>query len=775
MAQLDAGGEAAPNGKTARSTPQPAPYEESSTLVGGAITLPKLTPIPRRTVPQGFFPTPSTRRYGHVHVQHAMADTGFLQSLANAAALARQLQTQGTGEGGETNSEHADDGTLTRVAGIVYAVGIEEARQKEWKTYGMRPGGRSGKFVEVEDFFFGEHRFLTIKDLGTCFKKANTEEMAFPDLDRILAKAYPNAETFVANWEATGWAVNEEALGALATATQAEFAVPLTVQSWIGMTTMEKAVDRLRILLEKAIEGEEGILGGTMWLGSPALPVQLLATLQRKVASKTPQWVPPVGDRTVELLGEISRAGVDARVISQAVALGLMVDWNKADDVSARLGRAKATANLIREGNGWTWKELCTAAGHEGVESRMMELNEFRAGQAAARNTEKGHGRLDAAKGDQRTSIVVTTPREDAPKLTDAETEELEEILRRGASNEIDVAKCKLLTEMVGTGISHFQPGGRDLGPLAMSQVAKNFVHRIREELYGVNSLRCVPEIALVKLLALRFGDSDMFIYELFGHIAYRDSSEDPPLHMTVKGVSRDIQVVRARKDVWMNVRSMADLDTVIHGMAQAAKRMLHPTVLSHRELEEFGDMLRHAYEEWGGCTLVTGLFSTLKARLAEHAATMRSIALGQRTEDALPLTTLGQRSKATLERAVLGARNACLYKLGTGSSEGGETNAGRALKVATGTDASGKRSAYKRFQQTPTKPPKKLTKVENAKPIHRVQVPCLRCGEHGHRMKDCGNDFCPIDPAWPPKLIEVAKSERIQHGVAPVLAPAHG
>ncbi len=278
-----------------------------------------------------------------------------------------------------------------------------------------------------------------------------------------------------------------------------------------------------------------------------------------------------------------------------------------------------------------------------------------------------------------RQIVVQKEPKEGASRLSTAEKEKLESFIIRGATNEISISEARILTEAAGSMIVALQPGGRDLSPVSMPHLAKEFIFSVREELYRENSLRMVPEVALAKLLTLRMGTNDNFVFEFFGHVAFKDNSEDPTGLMVIKGVSRDVQARKARKDAWMMVRKVEHIENIIQGMARAARHLLHPSILSHTELIELGYVIKAAYEDYGGRTSIAGLFSAFKTRMVEHAALVRARVSGSGKE--IPsLTEWGKRSSTIFTRAVEAAKNACLLRLTCGNAEDGETLAGAAL-----------------------------------------------------------------------------------------------
>ncbi len=142
-----------------------------------------------------------------------MAETGIvpmIQRAAEAAAMAMRANIAGGASDADSNASNIMDqsdlgnskwGADGFLQGVTYAVPFATAMEKKWKTFGMRPMGSSGNFVEVSAFVKDEHRFLKVPTLPPAFYEQGTTELIFPGLDRILAKArtlssrYQSSET----------------------------------------------------------------------------------------------------------------------------------------------------------------------------------------------------------------------------------------------------------------------------------------------------------------------------------------------------------------------------------------------------------------------------------------------------------------------------------------------------------------------------------------------------------------------------------------------------
>lgn len=195
-----------------------------------------------------------------------------------------------------------------------------------------------------------------------------------------------------------------------------------------------------------------------------------------------------------------------------------------------------------------------------------------------------------AEQGNYQPQIVLRMPREENNRLSATETEELEHFVQTDTLRNITLEKARLLTECAGLTLTKIQPGSRDLTPVLMSEVLKEHIRSIRLELCGELSLRHLPEVAIAKVILLRLGTTDNMVYEHFAPLAFKVSSSEPTKATFIKGGSRDVQVQKARSDIRLPVRTIADQEGVIQGLALVARRVLHPSTLCHMELLELGE-----------------------------------------------------------------------------------------------------------------------------------------------------------------------------------------
>lgn len=153
------------------------------------------------------------------------------------------------------------------------------------------------------------------------------------------------------------------------------------------------------------------------------------------------------------------------------------------------------------------WGQLCTAVNEKGLDIIKASLLEgIRKGNA---DTTRG-GALTRVREDSTaaatTVVMRSDPKERASNLSREETEELDGYMARGKSNAILVEKARLLTDAAGSTLTRLHQGGRDLGPVAFATVGKEYISNVREEVYKENSLRAVPEVALLKLMTMKMG-----------------------------------------------------------------------------------------------------------------------------------------------------------------------------------------------------------------------------------------------------------------------------
>ncbi len=76
--------------------------------------------------------------------------------------------------------------------------------------------------------------------------------------------------------------------------------------------------------------------------------------------------------------------------------------------------------------------------------------------------------------------------------------------MRCRAFNEIELVEAELLVNAVGQSVVSMQPGGDDLSAVDMPHHLREYIMGARSVLYPEGKLRCVPSIALAKLIFLQ-------------------------------------------------------------------------------------------------------------------------------------------------------------------------------------------------------------------------------------------------------------------------------
>lgn len=444
----------------------------------------------------------------------------------------------------------------------------------------------------------------------------------FPHLDRILAKAVHGSAQFVRDLVNRPWLTNKEALGDIASVLQKHFDKCVHDKKWEGLTADAIAVHKLDALLTLA-QFSEGRSCCTLWIGCPTIPIQLLSAVQLRMKSFLGEgWLCPEVDDTVEIIGRIDNVAREARTIAQHVRTKQTVDWTAVHRTINDHRHHRTEAQLL---GSWDWKALCRAADREEVDSLVSFMQEQLNEHSTVRRP--SNGIPSEAEGDRPTFVLRAEPKEGRPKLSEADTERLNVYLKSDSTGEIDISQARLLTEASGTELCSLQPGGSDLAPVALSEILKDFILAVRQELCLESSLRSIPAVALTKVLTMRLMPSDNFILEHFSYVSFRDPTTGPKKMTKVKGLYRDMYALQASKDYWAPIETIDDLGSVMEGLEIAVWRMLHSSLISGEEVAALWAQTKAIWVQHGGRARIVTLTEAIRVRLEEHVQAIRRAA----------------------------------------------------------------------------------------------------------------------------------------------------
>lgn len=248
-----------------------------------------------------------------------MENTGAIVSAAEAALLAAKTR------GGTQNERREDGGADQRVAqradprtprtsdpvhGACYVATYSSAIGKGWKMIGVRPLGRQGEFVEVEESWRGLHRVLQVPRLDEDFRQkpivpeiaapstqgagqasSDETEYIFPDIDRIPSRALASPKVLVQQVVGSGWLCNSEALGPITGRLEDTFGKMEGETAWQSLSSGQREVQKFAALLTAA-QVESGRGECSLWMVCPVIAEQLLRSIQHKICGSK-CWVDP--------------------------------------------------------------------------------------------------------------------------------------------------------------------------------------------------------------------------------------------------------------------------------------------------------------------------------------------------------------------------------------------------------------------------------------------------------------------------------------------------
>lgn len=168
------------------------------------------------------------------------------------------------------------------------------------------------------------------------------------------------------------------------------------------------------------------------------------------------------------------------------------------------------------------WTKLTRAEGFKSLEHMMEAFDEqLRSESLSHRGYETQMCAPSIRVIDQQSTQVG------APMLTQEDIDTIAALTGEcnDGSRSIGLNTVELLMRASGAELSNIEPGSDDIPPLRCSQLLKEYIMRVREEMCEPGSLRFIPEVTLLKVLTLRMAKSDAFYLEYFGLLYYRDNN----------------------------------------------------------------------------------------------------------------------------------------------------------------------------------------------------------------------------------------------------------
>lgn len=682
-----------------------------------------------------------------------MADAGN-----NAEGILAQIEAAAQQQQGIINNAPPHQGTdLTNVnpdfyiPDIHYAVPYAQAVELGWKFDKPRPVTAEGNFVDSRRGCEDMHFFIAPAVTDGTFVYENIPN--FPTMSAYFYKGFKEIARRLRSYRHLH---NPAMVGTLADSINAA----IDSQVFQDALALLPATDRDGRLLQEYLTTIQTFVGKPIgdiaWMGVPLHESQLIRTIQLMVAKVSPQFEAPPAPRTFELLTEIDNLALEVSETNAQLLSGAGAATINIARLTQSETRLKAMARQIGT---LTWHEWCVAARRPRTSNNIEELQNAR---RAAREIEQEMNQSTSGAAPQQVIVTHDSSSQAAP-ISPANLARLEKYLLEQKTQDIQLEEIKLLVDAVGPAIEMMQPGGSDLSKIDMSPRMSDFIKTVQMELYRPGGHRWVPEIALLKLLTMRFGSEDQFVLNHFGLLMFEDDSDAPKKPLHIKGPTRTLTVEPARGHIWERIRTWAQLTAVLDGLADAVHRLLHPSILSRDDILALGRALRKIYDDSQARANISDLKQILTQKLSERARDLRTLAAGA-AADLPPFDSFEENtaSGALWARANMNATFASqLFKSRHRFDPDGETLIGRRHAKPEGIDASGRERAYKRRNPPGGEPPKDGKKQRQygetppgSHAQHQQQAPefkddCLRCGKPGHRAWGCQNKPCKIKAAW--------------------------
>lgn len=216
--------------------------------------------------------------------------------------------------------------------GIVAVFPGEHARALGWQTAGFPSTERSGAYVHIQRIGLSVHRYLEIPRLPVEFHAPSRalslaeeelsnngvearDTLSLPDIDRVLAKARPNALAFCETVMYLPQSLARLRGCPVHTILAGHFARLQAEEAWASTTAGQRAVHLMDGLLTVVL-GPGARAASTLWLGCPAVPDKFWDAIFAQVARTHPTWIPPPQSLLSTVLSRIDEAAQEAQLLS---------------------------------------------------------------------------------------------------------------------------------------------------------------------------------------------------------------------------------------------------------------------------------------------------------------------------------------------------------------------------------------------------------------------------------------------------------------------------
>lgn len=707
------------------------------------------------------------------------------------------------------------EGEKAYLPGVLPVVSLSTAQSRKWQLEAAAPRGRDGDYVIARPVGINVFRFLVIPSMAESFygnsravdiltKKENVTPLAkdfqadspnsslvFPELDRILARAQPNALQFCLTVANSSWISSKVYSGGIGEQMERALAFGKEKGVWDSIDTNVRAIHTVDLLLT-CVVGANNRDKCTLWIGCPTIPDQLLGIIQKHVRESEPEWTPPPPTATMSLTERMDSVARHVRLIYAQVRA------NPKPSLTTIQGAIDAYNDLEDETAAhpmctWDWLLKTTDLGElpgqvkvltKHAKSMTSELLQSKPQTGMTAESLQASALLAA----QLQSISRAEYGPDRPRLSPSDEQLLASAIQAGGTKSITLENVHLLVHATGAEMNRIQPAGPDLSPLATSDALKAHIAAVRQELCAHFSLFNFSEAGLLRLATLRLDPSSCFFLELFGCLVERSTDLSPRQRRPFGKIHHAVEA--ARPDTWIEYGSVEDIDTSIDGFCLAASKLLHPTVLDTRDFRAAWMDLKYLYYHNGGHVDPYLFGDAIRLRLSEHSRTLAARA--KSSEVVVPsIATWGPISVQAKKRAENDAAAKLTNALQSCARQLGETTYGKKRPLPAGTDSDGRSKKYNResgagFRNAYTgrglssgPGPRGGDHAGGTTPSRQpanpgtggFSGPCLRCGARGHRYMTCRKGWIPIPDTWSPKEQQLAADARRRADVRVVYA----
>jgi len=436
------------------------------------------------------------------------------------------------------------------LAGIHYAVPKAKALELGLELNESNKSADARYMVDTIPIYGNLHDFTSPARIPSRYK-AEDNTLAFVDGLETTFSLMPGGFKGIARSLATNKALHsDEIVGPLADVIDAKFEddaflLALQVED-VPEAEKDEAKDALKFratikaILEFCNAGGDN--ADISWMGMPLHEYQFIRIIQHKV-SEVSDFPLPKPTREYTLIWDIDSTGLEMINTRRLLADPAMKSsFTKADimQILHKAYKVQFDAEMLME---MTWQEWLRVARRpnfalmvKGLKDAMQFLPEPEAAPQPAAPQDR---------------IITLDTSDEQPKITPEEQRILDHHLDTDSTREIPLEQVGILIKAVGSQLQYMAVGGHDIKQVRMSDRLGPYIHRTVKAFCPPHGLVHVPEVAILKLLTLKFDIYDNLRLELFGLLLYRDNSSVTSGTYRVTGPAKPLNVFKPQRHIW--------------------------------------------------------------------------------------------------------------------------------------------------------------------------------------------------------------------------------